>query len=149
MTHPKTGHEGHTRKPQRWEDKPPVGPLTIRIAKDMACDIEPLSSRVCQRGTKACWVDHDEMAAGPDWIAEIDGIHSDGTPAHYLTHGPTPAKAVQMAYDLLSMVYDECVDDDGHCYCRDGTYSFGDTIWRCVDCCRCKTRVTVSEFEDA
>lgn len=151
MTHPKTGHQGHTQKPNKWEKPKDV---TITISQSL-CDVEDVSSRTCARGTRSCIADHVEPDPGDHWYAEIRGNLPNGDEFYQVTNGETQAHAVHMAADIMRMVWEECLPEDGepgmHCYCRDATYSWHDSdeVWRYVGCCLCDVKVAVSEFEDA
>ena len=154
VTHPKTGHDHAVKKPPEWPL--PNLELNIRIARDHDCDLNPLRSSACSRGTRTCNVKHDDSVNGPIWIAEVSGvIVVDGKEESWncMTHGETIVHAAEMAADLLRIHYETCKNPDvDHCYCLDVTWS---SFWHCDEgsvtrakkCCLCLQETRVEEFE--
>lgn len=150
--HPKTGHECATLKP--WSERnswTPPEELVVRVRRGMGCEVDAdADTRLrCSSNTPGCWIDH--WQENQTWYAYIKGT-KEGEP-DWLTHGYSMSHALEMAQDLVQMMYEECKGGGGHCYCRDVTWGdmfssrAPDDVARGKKCCLCNEECRVTEFE--
>lgn len=151
MKHPTTGHESKARKSDDF--KFPAN-LTITITQSL-CDPQPFLSCVCPRGTASCPNLHIEPDEEGIWFAEIRELgapypdFTDPAALYNLTLGRSPAEAAYMAYDVLKLLTDECVDPTvPHCHCGENkAHIEDDHVWEYVGCCLCDTKYGAQDFE--
>lgn len=132
VIHPVTTHE--TRR---------VTPLYDGVPREVNIRLAPNSAYA-----RTEWYAH-VLPVGHECTEGDDCVIACG----WLTSGNSPAKALNMAYELMSLYWDECRADitgnTPHCWCQDTVYSLpeSDEHTQFLKCCRCDAMAAATEVE--